>query len=395
MPGPGAYLIDRQEKQEVDEVIDSRSLFRYGDMADPAFKHKVYDLEQKFAAFVGSNHALATSSGTASLLVSLLALDVGPGDEVIVPAYTFVASYTSVFFTGAVPILTEIDESLTIDPTEIEKRISPKTKAIMPVHMLGNPANMDAVLDIARKHGIPVVEDACQCLGASYRDKKIGTIGEIGAYSLNVFKTITSGDGGLVATNDRELYERAFGFHDQGHLPNRTGVEVGNRKILGLNFRMNEPTGAIALAQLRKADRLLLSLRRIKSELKARIGSVPQGRFRTINDPDGECATLLTVIFDRAEDAEAVASKLGTVTIRRSGWHVYSNMEHVAAKLAEYGRPCGLGAYPKTDDILARAMNISVGVVDGGLGAGFGVNIDSTNEEIDAIVDKFLRACKK
>lgn len=393
MPGPGAYLIDHEEKQELADVLDSRYLFRYGNMADAAFKHKVYDLEQEFAAYVGSKYALATSSGTASLLVSLLALDIKSGDEVIVPAYTFVASYTSIFFVGAVPVLAEIDDSLTIDPAEIERRITPRTRAVMPVHMLGNPANMDAVLDVARKHGLPVIEDACQCLGATYHGKKVGTIGDIGAYSLNIFKTITAGDGGLVATNDRDLYERAFGFHDQGHLPNRTGVEVGNRKILGLNFRMNEPTGAIALAQLRKTDALISRLHQIKARLKSKIDTVPGGRFRTVHDADGECATLLTVIFDRAEDAARIAEKLGTVTIEHSGWHVYSNMEHVAAKLAECGQPHGKGAYPKTDDLLSRAMNISVGVVDGGLGAGFGVNITSTNEEIDAVAAKFLEAC--
>ncbi len=394
MPGPGAYWIGDDEKKELDEVMNSRYLFRYGDMKDVRFKHKVFDLEQEFIEFCGCRHALATTSGTTSLLASLFALDIQNGDEVIVPAYTFVASYSSIIFQGGIPVLAEIDDSLTMDPNDIEHRITPRTKAIMPVHMLGNPSNMDAIMDIATRHGIPVIEDACQCLGASYRGKRIGTLGDIGAFSLNIFKIITSGDGGLVATNNRDLYERAFAFHDQGHLPNRCGVEVGNRKILGLNFRMNEPTGAIALAQLRKTDRLMGRLREIKTMLKSHIGSVPQGRFRTIHDESEECATLLTVIFDRPEDAEAVGKKLGTKTIRNSGWHVYSNMEHVAAYMKSHGKPFAVGTYPRTDDLLNRAMNISVGVVDCGLGAGFGVNVTSTDEEIKSVAKRFHEACQ-
>ena len=392
MPGPGAYWIGEEEKKEILDVTESKYWFRYGSMADPHFKHKVYDLEQALCEKFGCTHALATTSGTASLLVSLLALGISPGDEVIVPAYTFVASYTSIIFAGGVPVLTEIDDSLTIDPNDIERRITPKTKAIMPVHMLGNPCNMDAICDIAQRRGLPIIEDACQAFGANYKGRRCGTIGSIGAYSLNFFKTITSGDGGLVATSDKDLYERAFGFHDQGHLPNRTGVEVGNRLILGLNFRMNELTGAGGLAQFRKLPKLLTRLRTLKNSLKEKLADLPGIRFRAINDALGECGTLLTVIYDSADRAERVGQRLGTGPIARSGWHVYSNMEHVGAYLKSVGQPSGFGAYPVTDDILLRSMNISVGVVDGGLGAGFGVNINSTEDEVSQIAEKFRAA---
>ncbi|MBR3220120.1 MAG: DegT/DnrJ/EryC1/StrS family aminotransferase [Thermoguttaceae bacterium] len=392
MPGPGAYWIGEEERREVLEVVDSKYWFRYGNLQDPNFKHKVYDLEQELCKQFGCGHALATTSGTASLLVSLLALGIKPGDEVIVPAYTFVASYTSIIFAGGVPVLTEIDDSLTIDPNQIEKRITPKTRAIMPVHMLGNPCDMEAITDIAKRHGLPIIEDSCQAFGATYRGKNCGTIGDIGAFSLNFFKTITSGDGGLVSTNSQDLYERAFGFHDQGHLPNRTGVEVGNRLILGLNFRMNELTGAGALAQLRKLPKLLTRLRTLKKSLKEKIADLPGIAFRKINDPEGECGTLLTVIYESAEKANQVGERLGTGPIARSGWHVYSNMEHVGAHLKSVGQPSGFGAYPVTDDMLLRSMNISVGVVDGGLGAGFGVNINSTEEDVEAVAQKFRAA---
>jgi 8-amino-3,8-dideoxy-alpha-D-manno-octulosonate transaminase len=215
----------------------------------------------------------------------------------------------------------------------------------------------------------------------------------MGAFSLNVFKTITAGDGGAVVTDDTDLYLRAFAIHDQGHLPLRTGVEVGARSLLGMNFRMNELTGAVALAQLRKMDSIVATLREKKARLKERIAGIPGVRFRRLPDPAGECATLCTVIFDEASRAARVAERLGTTTVDRSGWHVYANMEHVTRWLAEHGRPSGKGAYPRTDDILRRCVNLSVGVVDAGLGAAFGIHVRSTDEEIESAARAFRAAC--
>ncbi|NLW50825.1 MAG: DegT/DnrJ/EryC1/StrS family aminotransferase [Candidatus Brocadiaceae bacterium] len=393
MPGPGAFWIGEEEKREVNEVLDSGYVFRYGNLKDPRFKAKVYSLEQEVARHCGVKYAVATSSGTSALLISLQALGIGPGDEVICPAYTFVASYTSVIAAGGLPVLAEIDESLTLDPEDVQRRITPKTKAIMPVHMLGNPSNMDALMDVADRAGLPVLEDACQSVGASYKGRKTGAIGKIGAFSLNFFKTVTAGDGGVAITDDEDLYERAFGFHDQGHTPNRAGVEVGHRQILGLDFRMNELTGAMALAQYRKVDRILSTLRSQKARLREAIGEVPGMHYRTVYDPDGECGTLLVAVFDSAERAADVAAKIGSKTVNGSGWHVYYNMEHVMHYLAERGRPHGRGAYPRTDDILSRSLALSVGVVDAGLGAGAGININSTDEEIRQCADAFRTAC--
>ncbi len=393
MPGPGAFRIGEEEKREVAEVLDSGYLFRYGKLDDPRFKAKVYTLEQEVAKHCGVRHAVATSSGTSALLISLQAVGIGPGDEVICPAYTFVASYTSIASAGGLPVLAEVDESLTLAPEDIERRLTPRTKAIMPVHMLGNPSDMDAIMRIARKAGIPVVEDSCQSVGASYHGRKMGAIGTMGAFSLNFYKTVTAGDGGVAITDDSELYERAFAYHDQGHSPNRATVEVGHRQILGLDFRMNELTGAVALAQFRKVDGILRTLRAKKAKLRDAVGRIPGMGYRTVHDPDGECATLLTVIFDSAEKAADVAAKLGTKTVSGSGWHVYYNMEHVMRYLAERGCPHGKGAYPRTDDILARSIALSVGVVDAGLGAGFGINIDATDDEIQQCADRFRRAC--
>ncbi len=388
--GPGSFVFGDEERKEVMEVLDGRYLFRYGAIGDEGYTHKVVDFEDELKKVMGAKYAVATTSGTCSLLASLAALGIGGGDEVIVPGYTFIASISTIMMAGAIPVLAEIDESLTIDPTKIEALITPKTKAILPVHMLGNPCDLDAIMAIAKKHGLYVLEDCCQAVGASYKGKRVGTIGNIGAFSLNVFKTISTGDGGAVITNDENLYERAFGYHDQGHKPNRTGVEVGNRSILGINMRMNELTGAVALAQTRKLDEILATLRAKKAMLKGLLADLPHISFRKIND-EGECATLLTILFDTKELAEKFCEKTGGRPIAYSGWHVYNNMEQVLNKMMPAptmnvnDREYKKHMLPQTDAILERAVNISVGVVDKGLGSGYGINILSTEEEIKAV----------
>jgi dTDP-4-amino-4,6-dideoxygalactose transaminase len=394
MPGPGSYLVGKEELKELMDLMESGYLFRYGDLKDPDFKHKVHTLEEEFAEYCKAPYSLATSSGTSSLLIPLIALGAKPGDEVIVPAYTFVASYSSIIFAGFTPVLAEIDESLTLDPEDVEARITSKTRAIMPVHMLGNPCKMNEIMEIAKKHKLAVIEDCCQAAGASYRGKKVGNMGLAGAYSLNVFKTITAGDGGMIITGDQKMFEHMFAIHDQGHTPSRTGVQVGKRNILGLNFRANEVTGAVALAQLRKIDLICSTLQEKKQKLKALISSAEGFRFRTLNDEAGAIATVCTVIFESKAKADKVCKTLGTDTLDHSGWHVYANMEHVLHYFKEIGRPVSKGSFPVTDDILSRSVNISVGVVDGGLGAGWGLNIHSTDEEIEQKAEAFLKACK-
>jgi dTDP-4-amino-4,6-dideoxygalactose transaminase len=395
MAGPGAYWVGKEERREVLDVLDSGHLYRYGDLDDPKFKRKVLTFEKEFAEYCGAAYCQATSSGTGSILISLDAIGVKPGDEIIIPTYTFIASYSASIFLGTVPVLCEIDESLTMDPEDLERRITPKTKAIMPVHILGNPCNMDAIMEIARRHGIMVVEDCCQACGASYRGKKVGTFGEFGAFSLNINKTITAGDGGMVITDKKEYFEHAFAMQDQGHKPKGGGLSRIPPSIVGLSFRINELTGAVALAQLRKIDGILSTLHRKKKTLKGLIADIPGMHFRRLNDEEGECATLLTVIFDSAERAAKVSRALGTHTVDDSGWHVYSNMDQINRHLEELGRPHDLGAYPRTDELLKRSINISVGVVDAGLGAGWGIYIDSTDEEIERVGARFIRACEE
>jgi len=255
---------------------------------------------------------------------------------------------------------------------------------------------MDAIMAVARRHKLLVLEDSCQAMGASYKGRPIGTVGNIAAFSLNFQKTITSGDGGLVITDDTALYERAFAFHDQGHKPLRMGLEIGRRSILGINLRMNELSGAFALGQLEKLDRILSMLKDRKARFKNALleARIPGMKFRTLNDP-GECATLLVVIFDEAGAASRVAKALGSKTVAESGWHVYNHMEQILAVTDEKGKPrYRKGMLPRTDDILARSIALSVGVVDPGLGAGFGINVLSTDAEIDAAAARFIKAAR-
>lgn len=408
MAGPGASFIGEEERKEVLEVLDSGYLFRYGDQSDPAFKAKVWTLEKEIADYIGVPHCLCLNSGTMALVTALAAMGVGPGDEVIVPGYTFIASIGAVIQSRAIPILCEIDESLTMDPADVESRITPRTKAILPVHMLGNPCNMDAIMAIAKKYGLSVLEDAAQAFGASYKGSKVGSIGDMGIYSFNVYKTITAGDGGAVVTKDENLYRRAFAFHDQGHSPLRQGVEVGARPFIGMDLRMTELSAAVLRAQLRKVDHIIQTLRENKARFKNAIAGSGNFTFRTLNDPDGECATLLTVTFPTKEMAGAVASRLGNTTVDKSGWHVYNNMEQVLNQLTVTPEKCPFtcphygvevnyykGMLPKTDDILSRSMNIGIGVSDKGLGAGFGVTALSDHAEIDHKAEEFIKAVRE
>jgi dTDP-4-amino-4,6-dideoxygalactose transaminase len=404
-------LIGEEEIQEVLKVLRGGYLFRYGislgPETDPRFQGKVLEVEQEVARYCGRKYAVAVNSGTSALLTALAGLGIGPGDEVIVPGYTFIASMSSVIFSRAVPVLAEIDRTFNLDPHDAEAKITPRTKAIMAVHMTGNPARLKELKAIADARGLFLIEDCAQAFGATYHGRPVGSIGTIGTFSFNVYKTITSGDGGMIVTDDEEIFKRCFAFHDQGHSPLRSGVEIGQRPFIGLDFRFTELQAAVLLAQLRKLPQIVQKLRTNKRRYKEIVAMIPGIEFRELPDPEGDCATMLTVILPNEEIARAIAKDLGTKVMADAGWHVYSNMEQILEQRTITPEKCPFtcspytdkggamrywkGMLPRTDALLARSLNISIGVSDPGLSSGFGVTI---KDGLDVVEERAKRFCQ-
>lgn len=264
------------EKNELLEVLASRSPFR-----KPG--GKVSQFEQAYAAHIGAKFAFAVTSGTTALYTAMAAMEVGPGDEVILPAWTWYADYDTVILSGALPVFVEIDESFAIDPKLIEAKITPRTKVIVPSHLQGGVADLDPILEIARRHKLRVVEDCAQCCGGRYKGKFVGSIGDLGINSFQLGKTITAGEGGAVTTSDPVLYERAFRFHDVGTVSRSFNATVG-QGVLGAfascNFRMNEFTGAVMKGQVQKLDTICQALRANAKKVREGIVDLPGLKLR-------------------------------------------------------------------------------------------------------------------
>lgn len=294
----------------------------------PDSRPKSSSSRQEVAKRVGVPYAVAVNSGTSALLVALIGLGVGPGDEVIVPGYTFIASISSIIYARAVPILAEVDRTLNLDPADVERKITPRTKAIMAVHMLGNPARLDELKKIADAHKLLLIEDCAQAFGARYKGRGVGSIGDVGTFSFNVYKTITAGDGGMLVTRDEEAYRRFFGLHDQGHTPLRTGVEIGHRPFVGLDFRMTELAAAVLLAQLKKVETILGHLHSNKQRFKHAIADLPGLDFPRDHGPPGR----MRYSADRvsAFRADCQAGGEGVEHARGGGFRLARVLEHGA-----------------------------------------------------------------
>jgi 8-amino-3,8-dideoxy-alpha-D-manno-octulosonate transaminase len=286
----GPLYYDESEWTFLREVWQTRSPFRFWNF-EMKLPDKVAALEREFAEKMGVKYALAVNSGTTALEAALAALEVGPGDEVVLPAWTWHSCFHAVVRMGALPVCAEIDESFNLDPSRVEEAFSPRTKALMIVHLQGNPADMDRLLPLARKRGIRVLEDVSQAVGASYKGRRLGSMGDIAAASLQVNKTISAGEGGMVYTNDPVLFERAVRFHDVGTLRQVHEERLGGAKLEpmpGSNFRMTEFTGAVLLAQVRKLDRIVGDIRAVARRVYEGIADLPGLRTRLLPDPAGE-----------------------------------------------------------------------------------------------------------
>lgn len=295
---PGAMLYDDKEALATAQVAHSHSPFRY---YGPDLQGKVKEFEIEIAQKMGTRYAVAVSSGTAAVITALKAAGIGPGDKVIVPACTFIATAGAVICAGAVPVFAEIDESLSLDPDRLEAVIDKDTKAVIPVPILGNPCQIDRIMEIAGRHHLVVIEDAAQSCGATYHGKRVGTSGQINTYSLQMNKIMTTGEGGVVVTDDPKLYERAVRYHDQGMFREAEGFLNSNAEadvFVGQNYRMSEFSGAVALEQIRKLDEMLDRMRTAKRAVKEQLKGTPGFRFRRINDEEGDAGNALILLLD-------------------------------------------------------------------------------------------------
>lgn len=345
---PGFEVFGEEEKKEAMDVFDTGVLFRYEFGEQRQGIYKVRDFEEKFSSYCGSQYGQAVTSGTAALKVALTALGVGPGDEVITQGFTFVATWEAIFDVGAIPVFTEIDDTLNMDPSDLEKKITDKTKAIIPVHMLGAAARINEIKAIADKFGIPVVEDTAQAPGASLNGKKLGSFGTCGTFSFDPVKTITTGEGGMVITDDQNLWRNMSEYHDHGHdhAQNPGGRGGEGRSFIGFNFRMMEIQGAIGLAQLAKLDGIIAAQRENKAKLKAAVQNIAGVTFRDLQDESGDSATFLAFGLKDAAHTVAVNKALqehgaGAVYFADNTWHFYPKWEHLldGATLANSGWP--------------------------------------------------------
>ena len=311
---PGGLRVAEDEEEAaveaVRDVIRSKRLFRFYGVTPSLRRSKTRELETAFARRIETAHALAVNSGTSALVCALVGLEIGPGDEVVVPAYTWISTATAVLAAGAVPVVAEVDDSLTIDPADVERKLSPHTKAIVAVHMRGAPAHMDELSELARARGVRLLEDVAQAAGGSFHGRPLGTIGDAGAFSFQISKIMTAGEGGMVTTNDRTVHRRAAMYHDSAAPPNMAVAK--DEWLLGLNLRMSELHAAVLLVQLGRLDTLLSDLRARKRRLRAllvdRLGD--RVAFRALTDPEGDTGIALIFFLPDARLAENVVPAL-------------------------------------------------------------------------------------
>ena len=319
------YIVGDEEAEALARVIKSGKLFRYGDEPGECDR-----FEARYAESLGVKHFALTVSGTYALSAAMIALGLGPGDEVLVPAHTYMASATAVLTTGAIPVIVDIDESITLSPEAVEAAIGPRTKAILPVHMWGAACNMDAIMEIANRRGLYVVEDCCQGVGGGYEGRKLGSIGHIGAYSFNYYKNMTAGEGGGVATNDDELAERARCAIDPCHFY-WTGRADSLKPFAGNGGRASELQGAMLNIQLDRLDGMIDSMRSSKKRVvreTARLDNLGL-KLAPMNSPDHDCAAHVMYQLPTAEDARRFVDVFPVVIAGKTGRHTYTEWDQV------------------------------------------------------------------
>lgn len=384
---PGAHWIDETERALVDQVLRAKSPFRFYGLDS---QHMVDTFEQEWRDMFGHRHALAVSSGTAALGIAIAALDIGPGDEILVPGYLWVSCVSAVVRSGAMPRLVDIDDTFCIDPDDLERKIGSHTRAVLCVHMSGAPGRLADIAEICRRRKIALIEDCAQTAGASFQGTPVGRHGDIGIFSFQLNKNMTSGDGGMIVCEDDTLFKRVVALHDLGYprtAAGRLDTSDENIQLWGVGARMSELAGAMALAQLRKLSRITTAMREAKWQIRTALQSTPGLTFRRVPDPSGDSGPFLLMILPdearatrfvqalRAEGIRGPEGSLTCITMREWGLHWYSNIPSLVHRRSNsrdgfpWSHPANAfaqdytytkGTLPNCDDLHARGALLAI-----------------------------------
>ena len=329
---PGFEFFGEEERKEVNDVLETGILMRYGFDGARKGRWKAKELEQAITEVFGCGYAQLTSSGTSALTTVMAALGIGAGDEVIMPSFTFVASFEAVLSVGAIPVLVDVDDTLTLQPAAVRAAITPATRCVMPVHMCGSPADLDALQQICKDHSLILLEDACQSIGAKYKGRSLGTIGDAGAFSFDFVKTITCAEGGVVMTNSKDLYSKCDGYTDHGH--DHAGVDRGAdlHPFIGYNYRISELHAAVGLAQIRKLDTFLSIQKKNCALLREQLSQVPEISFRRVPEGGEDSCTFLSWFLPTAETTQAVVDEMKEQGILAGSFYWFINNWHYIRK---------------------------------------------------------------
>lgn len=373
---PGFELFGAEEKKEVQDVLDNGVLMRYGFDGNRNGHYKALELEKDIATKMQSQYAQVVSSGTAALTVALASAGVGAGDEVIMPTFTFVASFESILAIGAIPVLCDIDDTLTLDPKAVKAAITSKTKVVMPVHMCGSMADLSALKDICDRHHLILLEDACQAIGGSYGNKPLGSYGDLGCFSFDYVKTVTCGEGGALITNSKEYADNAHKYQDHGHdhAGNNRGAE--SHPFLGYNYRLSELNAAVGIAQLRKLDHTIAIQKKNYTVLREALSTIPEVSFRRVPESGVESYAFLNIFLPNEEIAKKAHEALGKNNVDAcfywydNNWHYYKKWEHLVEQksLSKFSAEIQKGLqknqkdFPNSDKWMSRTISCLIKV---------------------------------
>ncbi len=376
---PGFELFGAEERKEVNDVLETGILMRYGFDGPRKGIWKAKELEQSITEVFGCTYAQLTSSGTAALTTAMSALGIGAGDEVIMPSFTFVASFEAVLSVGAIPVLVDIDETLTLKPAAVRAAITSKTKCVMPVHMCGSMADLDALKQICDEHKLILLEDACQSIGGTYKGKALGTIGHAGTFSFDFVKMITCAEGGVVMTNSEEVYRKSDGYTDHGH--DHLGVDRGAdlHPFIGYNYRISELHAAVGLAQIRKLGTFLALQKKNNKALRAYLEQIPEISFRVIPEGGEDSCSFLSWFLPTEEITKAAVAEMKEQGILAgnfywfiNNWHYISKWDHLKSattlnNISEAQKMALLKlketSFPASDAIMSRCISTSISLV--------------------------------